>query len=189
MTTAGALAILPFGILRLMQARYLLAVIDLGLVAVLAAQVLYVYRTQRLVFARYAVCIACLIAGTGTIYAGGPDQAFWLFPMILITFSLLKPMESALMCLGVLGVVLPQLVPVDDTMALLTLLTTIGLTLILAYAFSQQTMTQNRKLAELATRDPLTGAGNRRALGDKFRELLHQQQRDTVSASMLVFDL
>ena len=48
---------------------------------------------------------------------------------------------------------------------------------------------QRTQLLQLATKDPLTGAGNRRALDSKLREAVNTFQRTGTPASLLMLDL
>jgi diguanylate cyclase (GGDEF)-like protein len=48
---------------------------------------------------------------------------------------------------------------------------------------------QREQLLRLATRDPLTGVGNRRALEDQLVDVIAARGRDRIEASILMFDL
>jgi diguanylate cyclase len=58
-----------------------------------------------------------------------------------------------------------------------------------AFAFSLITNLQREQLVLLATRDFLTGAGNRRHFDDKLLELVNTKQRTESPASILLLDL
>ncbi|MEM9171403.1 MAG: GGDEF domain-containing protein [Pseudomonadota bacterium] len=189
LSAAAAAAIAPFAILRSMQGQWLLAAVDAGLVLVFAAVALFVFFRRRLGPVSYAICIAGFTGTTATIYIAGAAQMTWLFPVILMTFYLVKPLPATALSIIGVSVVLPELLGDISSENLMTLLSTIGLSLALTYAFSQQTVHQHEQLIELATKDPLTGAYNRRALSDALTELIAKHNRNPVTASMLLLDL
>ncbi|MEO0574567.1 MAG: GGDEF domain-containing protein [Pseudomonadota bacterium] len=189
MTGASSLAIFPFAVTRLMQGDLLLAGFDFALVAGLAAVGAYVHKTHRTELGANIVSILGVGAIVGTVYIKGVEQVFWMYPTILVVFYLLTPIRAVFASVIATTLLMPVLLTANDTMFLMTTITTIGLTAAFAFAFSSQTLRQREQLIHLATKDPLTGAGNRRALGTKLREIIAQHQREPVTASLLLLDL
>lgn len=189
MTLAGIVAVLPFAIIRLMHREWMLFVLDSALVAGLAALGLFVWRTKRTGLASYAVSILAMAAIIGTVYIKGPEQIFWAFPTVLIIFYLLPPNEALVLNLLGLSTLLPKLIVPMGSESLMTMVFTLAVTIAFSFAFSSRTASQRRELMRLATKDPLTGAENRRALADKLRELMAVHRRHPVTASMLMVDL
>ncbi|MEL6870090.1 MAG: GGDEF domain-containing protein [Pseudomonadota bacterium] len=189
MTMAGSFAVFPFAITRLMQGEWLLGALDLSLVVSLLLISSYVFRTHKTEFASIAVCALSVGAIVGTVYIKGVSQVFWTFPTVLIVFYLLTPTRALFACAVALTMLLPKLLTGNDTMTLMTTLSTIVLTIAFSYAFSKQTANQRDQLVRLATKDPLTGASNRRALSAKLDEIIAQHRREPVTASILMIDL
>lgn len=189
MTGASSLAIFPFAITRLMQGDYVLAGFDLVLIAGLAMIGWYVFKTHRTELGANIVSALAVGAIVGTVYIKGVEQIFWMFPTILVVFYLLTPIRAVFASIMAATLLMPVLLTADDTMFLMTSITTIGLTVAFALAFSSQTARQHEQLIHLATKDPLTGACNRRALGTKLQQIIARHQRETVTASLLLLDL
>jgi len=63
------------------------------------------------------------------------------------------------------------------------------ITLIFAYVFATQMEYQQVLLIDQATKDPLTGAGNRRALAEKVEQLIASFQRTGNKVTLLLLDL
>ena len=189
MTLAGVIAVLPFAIIRLMHGEWMLLALDSTLIVGLAALGIFVWRTHRTRFASYAVSLMAIAAIIGTVYIKGPGQIYWAFPTVLIVFYLLQPNEAMVLNLLGLSTLLPKLiVPLPDE-AMMTVFFTLAVTIAFSYAFSSRTSRQRRELMRLATKDPLTGADNRRALSEKLRDLFATHRRRPVKATMLMVDL
>jgi len=61
--------------------------------------------------------------------------------------------------------------------------------ILFAYAFAQQRNRQRDQLLQLSTEDPLTGAGNRRALNKKLDQLVATYRRTAMPMSAILLDL
>ena len=72
---------------------------------------------------------------------------------------------------------------------LITLLVTLSITNLFAYVFATGMAKQRKQLLVLATIDPLTGAGNRRALKDKLEHVIASNHRNPGKISLLLIDL
>jgi len=68
-------------------------------------------------------------------------------------------------------------------------LITVGVSCAFSYAFAMMTRRQRQALIRLASKDPLTGAGNRRALAQKLDEVIAMRSRKNLPSSMLMIDL
>jgi diguanylate cyclase (GGDEF)-like protein len=119
----------------------------------------------------------------------GPVQIFWAFPVVLAVFFLLVPREAVIACALMIAGLLPLVYGKMEDITLTSFLITLLVTMAFAYAFSVLTSEQRDQLVNLATRDPLTGAGNRRALEERLAQIIALHGRAPVTASMLVLDL
>lgn len=189
MTVAGVIAVLPFSIIRFMNGEWWLCLLDSAVILGLSSLGLFVYRTHRIRLASVAVSALCLAAIIGTIYIKGAMQIYWAFPAVLVVFYLLRPTEALLLSLLTLSLLIPKLIEPMASQGLMTVCFTLAATIAFSYAFSSQTSTQREQLVAMATRDPLTGANNRRALGAKLRELIAAHRRHSIVASMLLIDV
>lgn len=189
LAAGGALAVLPFAVLRFLNNDWLLFALDSILILCLGLLAVFVFRTHRIRGASFAVSILGLGTALASAYIKGPAQVYWLFPALLIAFYLLQPREAFIISAIVMAIVMSWLYDNLPIMNATTLLITLILTVAFSYAFAATTASQRKQLMLSATQDPLTGAGNRRALADKLTSVLAMQQRKPTPMSLLLVDL
>ncbi len=189
LSATGALGVLPFAILRVMQEEWIAAAIDFIIVIGFLILGTYVYRTKRVRMASVAISILCMSGVITTVYVIGPHQIYWLFPAIMAVFYLTSPRKAVVSTVVAIVVLLPALLPTSDSHETTTILITILVTSAFALAFSLITSRQREQLLVLATKDPLTGAGNRRGLDAKLAEVVHAFRRNQQPSSLVLIDL
>jgi len=186
---AGALGVLPFTIIRFLNGEWGIGLLDAGIVACFLFLGIRVYRTGDV---RGPSVLLALVGITGvvtTTYLKGPGQIDWAYPAIIALFYLLQPREALLVTTVAIVALLPPLMDSLSTIALTTVLVSLLLTASISYAFALLTRVQKQKLIKLATCDPLTNTGNRRALDEKLQKILAARKRNATQASLLVIDL
>ena len=189
LSIAGALCITPFAVMRLMAQQWVAAAIDMLIIAGILALGCTVYFTRRV---RYAAIVIAFLAGGGviaTIYMVGPQQIYWAYPALAAFFYLLRPTEAIVVTLTLIAALIPAFLPSVGRVETATVFITLVLMGAFGYAFSIVTNRQRSALIQLATRDPLTGAGNRRALESKLEDVVRKQQRKPSTASLILLDL
>lgn len=189
LSAAGALGVLPFTILRFMQGNWIAAFVDAVIVIGFVALGSYVYRTHRVRAASIAISILCIAGVMTTVYVNGPQQVYWAFPALMAVFYLIRPREAAAGAVVMVVAILPVLLPGTDSHVTTTILITIVVTCAFAFAFSLITNRQREQLLQLATKDPLTGAGNRRGLDAKLTDVVNTFKRSATPASLVFIDL
>lgn len=189
LSAAGALGVTPFAVIRYLSGDWLIAIIDTIIVAGFVVLGTFVYRTRRVRFASIAIAILAIIGVVASVYASGPNRVLWAYPALMAVFYLTKPREAISLMLLLVVILLPQLLPTDDVFETATILITIVLMSAFAYAFSIITNRQRELLVELATNDPLTGAGNRRVLEEKLVANVELHKRKNTPASLIILDL
>jgi len=189
LSAAGALGVLPFAIKRLMQQEWTAATIDTIIVTGFIALGTYVYRTRRVRAASLAIALLCMSGVVSTVYVNGPVQIYWIFPALMAVFYLIQPHEAAIAAVVTVAALLPAVLPASDAHETATILITIIVTSAFAFAFSLITSRQREQLLVLATKDPLTGAGNRRALDAKLSDVVNAHRRSGTAASLVLIDL
>ena len=189
LSAAGAIGVLPFAVKRFMQGEWIAAAIDTVIVLGLVVMGTYVYRTRRVRVASIAISILCAGGVLSTVYVIGPHQVYWAYPALMAIFYLIRPREAILLATVTLVALLPKLVPQADTHAATTIVITIVVTGTFAFAFALITNRQREQLMQLATKDALTGAGNRRALDAKLVELVNVYTRTQSVSSIILIDL
>lgn len=189
LSAAGALGVLPFTVLRYIQGEWIAAAVDTVIVVGFVGLGGYVFRTRRVRGASIAIALFCCSGVVSTVYLIGPHQVYWAYPALMAVFYLLRPVEAIGLALVTVGALLPGLLNAADTHAMTTVVITIIVMSSFAFAFALLTNRQRQQLVRLATKDPLTGAGNRRRLDEKLVDIVNLRARDGSTASLLLIDL
>jgi diguanylate cyclase (GGDEF)-like protein len=183
----SALCIAPFFFIRAFYADWSIALLDLFVVLSTASLFFYVYSTSKILLARWVLAMLCIGIVLSTIALKGAQQIVWLYPGIICIFFLLKPNQSLIITttmIGLLGVFLwEQLSYISIVQYVFSTL----ITLLFSYAFADRMIRQQTLLKELSIKDPLTGAGNRRAMEEKLLETT--EQNNPQNPSIILIDL
>lgn len=189
LSAAGAIGIGPFAVIRFMNGQWLAGAIDVLIIAGIVALGTIVYRTRRVRLASLGIAILCVGGVVATVYFVGPQQVYWAYPALMAIFYLIRPTEAILLSLTMVALLIPSFLPAVDRVETTTVFITIVVMSTFGYAFSLVTNRQRSALLRLATKDPLTGAGNRRALDAKLDEVVQKSHRAPVTASLIMLDL
>jgi diguanylate cyclase len=189
LSASGALGVAPFMVLRYMQQEWIAAIVDTIIVFGFLGLGIYVYRTRRVRFASIAIACFCIGGVITTVYVIGPHQVYWVYPALMAVFYLVRPREAIVFALIAVAALLPQMIGNVDSHSTLTIMITVIVMSSFAFAFALITNRQREQLIQLATKDPLTGAGNRRRLDSKLDEIVNSHKRTGTTAAMLMLDL
>lgn len=189
LSAAGALGVLPFAILRFMQQQWIAAAIDAIIVIGFLVLGSYVYKTRRVRAASILIAVLCMGGVLTTVYVIGVHQIYWLFPALMAVFYLIRPREAVVCAIVTIVALLPAILSSSGSHQTTTILITTLVTSAIALAFSLITNRQREQLLVLATKDPLTGAGNRRGLDAKLEDIVNSHQRTEAPASLMLIDL
>lgn len=190
-SAAGALCILPFLIIRIYNQDWYIALLNFTTIAITSGLFAYVYLTKRTLLARWLLSITCMFIASGTIGLKGPDQIVWTYPAIICLFFILPPNIAALLSaftVTLIGFLLfSEISLLDNVRFYFSSL----ITFIFSYAFSDRMLYQQAQLLILSYKDPLTGAGNRRAMEEQLISTvqLQRQQPPQSKACLLLIDL
>lgn len=185
----GAVGVLPFAIIRFLNAEYLMALIDATLVAGLSGLAWYLHCSHNVRVASISLTMLAVVGLLLTNYLKGATQIFWVYPVLVGVFFMVDRREALIVSVIVVAGLAPTIVDKFDSFTLVSILTTISVTCLLAYAFATITRRQRDELMTLATKDPLTGVGNRRALQQKLDDAIATSKRNDNACSMLMLDL
>ena len=189
LSASGALGVMPFMVLRYMHGEWIAAIVDTIIVVGFIGLGIYVFRTRRVRFASIAIACFCMAGVVTTVYIIGPHQIYWVYPAIMAVFYLLRPHEAIVFTLVTVAALVPSLLGDADSHSTTTIIITIIVMGFFAFAFSLITNRQRAQLIQLATKDPLTGTGNRRRLDGKLQDVINSYKRTGTTASMLLLDL
>lgn len=186
----SAIALAPFAIYRLIITDWAIAILDFSAVLLCVSIFMYVFKTRETKTAGKLLTMMCMSVILITIYLKGVQQLLWIYPALTAIFFLINPLPAAILgiaCLAILGVIIWSEI---NAFTLVEFYITACATLLFSFVFSDRMRAQQRKLLTLATQDPLTGVGNRRAMEEKLLDLLSHQRRDQdIPASLILMDL
>ncbi|HEY5641810.1 MAG TPA: GGDEF domain-containing protein [Woeseiaceae bacterium] len=189
LSAVGALGVLPFAILRFIQQAWLAAIVDTIIMIGFMTLGWFVYRTRKVRTASRAIALLCVVGVLTTVYVIGPQQVYWTYPALMAIFYLTSPKEAVAFAIVTLVALLPVFIPANDSQLASTVIITIIVTTAFAFAFSLITNRQSEQLMQMATKDPLTGAGNRRALDIRLEQSVNRLRRSGETASLVLLDL
>ncbi|MFN7211371.1 MAG: GGDEF domain-containing protein [Lysobacteraceae bacterium] len=160
----AVVAILPFAVLRAVQGQWLAAIVDGAIVLGIVGAAAYAWRGGSRQVAGLSITATNTAGCLLIVGLLGPTGIYWLFPALLANFFLVAPRFATIAAL--LAIALAQLQPqafptFGDRISITA---TLLLVCLFAYIFARRTEMQRVALEDLATRDPLTGVRNRRAM-------------------------
>ncbi len=186
---ATALGVFPFAIYRSFAQQWNIAIMDISISVIMFSLFGYVYKTRNVNVADKALISLAMIGVLFSIYFKGPQQAYWAFPASVATFYILTPKVGATLTFTFMVSLFLLLKPTMSELNLLALIVTLSITNLFAYVFATGMAKQRKQLLFLATVDPLTGAGNRRALKDKLDFVIASNHRNPDKVALLLIDL
>jgi diguanylate cyclase (GGDEF)-like protein len=189
LSTVAVLGVLPFAVIRIANGDWMMAGVDTVIITGFLFLGVSVLRPRRVRLASLSIAILCVVGVLTTVYIRGEQQIYWAYPALLATFYLAKPGEAVLISTLTIIALVPALVPRLDGMILTTMFVTLIATAVFAYAFAFLSRGQRDQLLQLARKDPLTGAGNRRALDEKLLEVCAAQARSNTPSCMVLIDI
>ncbi|MEM8985020.1 MAG: GGDEF domain-containing protein [Pseudomonadota bacterium] len=186
---AGVIGIGPLIIVRALSGDYLIAAIDTALFCGEVAIIWAIYRHGAVRRGSVALAILCFLAYVGVVYAKGAELVFWGYPVTIAAFFLLKPKEAAALTALMVVAITPPLLANWSAVGGIAIGSSFFVTIIVAGAFAALTIEQRRLLEQMTLIDPLTDAGNRRALTDALAQLDDAAATSGESISMVMLDI
>jgi diguanylate cyclase (GGDEF)-like protein len=191
-TLFGALAtvcLLPIAVYRFMTGATATGFIDLGVVAVIAGSVVYMWRGGRV---EIAGRIAAGVGAAGVIAVSmlvGLAGLLWVYPVVVASFLIVGKRYA--IAYGVVTVLAVAAVGTGfDSVYMRVAFAVTGLVVgLFAYVFAHRTEHQRMQLEQLVTRDALTSAANRRAMEQELPIAIAASRRHDTPASLAVLDI
>lgn len=186
----GVLAILPFGIWRVVQGSYLQALVDFSIVVGMLSFAIYGalkgrYRQVNVTFAIF-YCVGMLVA----VALQGEKMLLWAYPAAVAVFFVVRLREAMLISFFAIVIICFLLVGKVAGFYLCSFIVTYTLVCLFAYIFASRILQDNRRLTVEATIDPLTGAGNRRALAEAMEKVIADKSiNPAMAVSLVLFDI
>lgn len=186
----ASLIVAPFCVIRYVNGEYLNALVDLAIVVAASGSALYTWRRGQAT--QLISSVTALLYSTGAIavaYLNDPIFVFWLFPALLANFFLLNSKPALVANILMISASLPialQLATATQAFAMMSSLVMCGS---MAYLFALLAQKQQQMLQGIATQDPLTELGNRRAMDEEMRLSMADFARDQSPATLILLDL
>ena len=185
----GFAGILPFAVMRIVSGDILLAVIDATLVVGVMLIGLHVWNTRKVRLPSLVLTVFYLSGVVAAVYASKGQLIYWAYPGMLAAFFLVKPNEAAAFNSIAILILLPLLATQLQPLEMSSVVVTLILNTAFSYIFGHRMLMQHKELETLATRDSLTGAGNRRLFDEKIQDCLNHYERDQVPAALILLDI
>jgi len=186
---AGILGISPFAGWRFMQGQMLLAAIDSAIVIGVIGIGLHVLLTRQVRITGILLTVFYMCGMVAAVYASDAALIYWAFPTTTAAYFLVKPREAAFISLVALIALQPIMIGSITSVEQVGILVALTINNIFSYAVARNMQLNARELAQQATRDSLTGAGNRRLFDEKVLELIAMQDRDKTPTSLVILDI
>ena len=184
-----SIAITPFTIIRFINSEWLLAIVDLLVSLCMAVIFVYVYKTRKTEIPGIILSSFTIFSAVVSVYIKGAMNAYWLFPAIVAAYYLLPRKLAIVITFIILILISLHLYDQLPGVELAAFAATLLMTSFFGFFFSINIEEKHKKLTQLATKDSLTGAGNRRALDQKLNELINTQSRKETTVSLILLDI
>lgn len=185
----AAVSIGSFAIIRFANYEWLIGGFDFIVCIGMLLIAYYVYTTQKVAMPSVVLAVVTCIAAIATVQIQGVENINWAYPALVSAFYLLSPKRAILLSLFTVVLISPVLLEGLSWLNFISSMTTLFMTCLFGYFFSKSVLEQHEQLSEMATKDSLTGVGNRRALDHKLIELLAAQARKPSELSLILLDL
>ncbi|MBV1878616.1 MAG: GGDEF domain-containing protein [Pseudomonadales bacterium] len=163
----------------------------LEMVAALAVTLLmiHIYRTHQYRLASLLLAIVYVFGVASMILIQGVSALHLFYPAVIVAYLLVAPNVALIITLTAVAVVTPALVGLMEFVPYFRFALSLLGCIFLTYFFATNRNRQRDELLEISRMDPLTGAGNRRALDQKLSETIQLHQRKPMDSCLLLLDL
>lgn len=189
LSVLSALIISPFVYLRYIDGDFVVALVDAFIIFILLLFFIFVYKTRKVEKAKLLLAIFLALAITAVVIIRGMSHLYWLYPAIIAFYYILPERSAGLICLAAISVISLQIYPLLNLIDFFTIVMSLMLTSLFSYMIFSNYRKSNEKLELLATIDPLTLSGNRRALDRQLADVITAQNRQQSTMCLLLFDL
>lgn len=183
------ITILPFFYFRWVEGDMVMAAIDAALVVGTAAFFVFVFYTRKIKTAKFILSIFFSVAIVTIVAIRGQSHLFWFYPGMIAFYYMLPARAAGMICFVAIGLIASIILPDTSILELLTIVSTLFLTALFSYVIFSNYNKTNDRLTLLASIDPLTSSGNRRALDLQLEKILADQKREPSKISLLLLDL
>jgi diguanylate cyclase (GGDEF)-like protein len=187
--TLAALVVSGIAIYRFTTGNLLGGLINSTIVLAIVAVIVFALNGRRV---RLASLIFTLVATAGCIASAvllGRTGVFWSYVVLWINFLLVTRHIALPINLVLITVLATQGWLFENTQEHITYSVTALLVIGYGYIFSERFSAQRRLLEELASHDPLTGAGNRRLMRTQLQKAILARDLAGQASTLVVMDI
>lgn len=189
MSSCGVLGITPFAVWRMLRQEWLIAAIDLGILAGILTGGLYAWRTGDTDRAGFVLASVVCAGGMPAALILGEVGLFWFYPAMLVCYLLTSPRIALVLTSLSLLIVASQGSVFDSAEQQYSFVVTVLMICACAYVFGRNNELQRLRLEQLAIRDPLTGVKNRRSMDEELQLAVAGYHRNQLSYGLALMDL
>lgn len=185
----AVLGIIPFSIYRFLSGNTFAGIVDLVISLGIVVAVANAWQSGNVKRAGLLLAVVntagCLLSASVL----GPPGQYWMYPALVGNFLLLGRNQALLLTASALVFLTVQGKAYDSRLQLVMFLVSASVTSMIAFVFASRTETQRQQLEALATLDPLTGTGNRRAMVRELQLAVESFKRDGTVFGLAMLDL
>lgn len=187
------LTLVPYGLYRFLKGDLTVAIVDGVVVLISLLGIRHAWQTGDTRSPGLVISVTVSVGAVLVVLELGMTGLFWVYVGILFNFFMVSPGRSLLITGLMLGAIAllgraRQGVFESDFQLMSFLITSVTASM-LALIFAVRTRSQQMLFEQLATLDPLTGAGNRRALDAELRIAAAKHRRYDQRYGVLALDL
>lgn len=190
MSACAIVGILPFAVWRFLRGDIVVALVDLAILLGIIGGMVYAWRFNQL--ARTGLFLALFPCTGGAIaisLIAGEVGLFWLYPALICSFMLTRPIVAALLPLAALLLLIIEGSAFASTHQMWSFSVTLLVVCACTYVFARRSEHQRNRLEHLALLDPLTGVSNRRALDEALARAVAEHERQGTRFGIALADL
>lgn len=179
----------PFAIRRLAQGQTLAGVLDLTIIACIAAAATIAWRTGRTRSVSIFLAISYSLGCVAIAHIADLSGVLWVYPVLVANFLLTTRVAALVISATAISAIALSDAALPDVTLKLGFVVSASVVSLFSFVFAARAAAQHARLETLAMRDPLTGAHNRRGLDDELRAAMAQSIHGGQPLGLLVFDL
>lgn len=179
----------PFAAYRFVHGEFVAGIVDVLIVFCIASGLLHVWRGGDLARASLLIVVATTL---GCVVIGrliGLSGALWSFAAILANFLLVSRVRALVASTALIALLVMDGSAFGSTVERSMYFAASAVTCVFAYVFAHQTHMQRMQLETQASRDPLTGVANRRAMEIELHIATEAFRRHRMPVGIAVMDL
>jgi len=189
MSACAILGITPFAVWRILREEWLIAGIDLSILAGILAGAFYGWRTGNTDRAGLVLALVVCVGGVPVAVILGEVGLFWFYPAMLACYLLTSSRVALLLTVSGLLLVTLEGSAFDSAEQLHSFWVTAVVVCACAFVFARNNELQRQRLEQLAIRDPLTGVKNRRSMDEELQLALASRERNQLPYGLALMDL